>query len=169
MAKQQGGAHVFGTSEVSTVPGVLTWINSDASAAGAAYVSPIITSFDITHHAKEDTTMNQNGDIVATLTCGEYIECSFELIPFGSTTAAAKDSAYIPPDNSVCTITGMPIIKVGTFTDALNVAGGALPQSAKWIYASGWNLHMVNESKGTARVTLRRYPKLTGGAAILIT
>lgn len=157
----QGAAPNFGTVGVA-----FSLYAPSGGAAISGYIMPTVTGYNITHGLGTTETKNESGDIDAVTFHGEYIECAFTLLPTGSSSVDMLKSAKVPAPGSTMTITGAPISEFGSFTDALNVTGSTLPQSARWIYIGGGSVQRSNEGIATLNLTFRRYPLIAGGAAI---
>lgn len=164
--ESQGKAVVFGTSEASATPPSFT-LYAPGGTSVAGYVTPITNGASITHQAASEMIANEAGEIAANLGHGEHIECSFDLIPAGSSDANAKTSATIPALGSTMVTTGLKIIPAGPFTDALNVAAsGGLPAQARWIYMGGGSVRLSSEGHATLSLPMKRFPAITGGTAL---
>jgi len=170
MAQQQGKIRIVGTSTVSGTPGSFTMYSpSDGTTAViSGYVSPVITGINLQHAVESAMNKDHKGDVVGVVTHGEHLEATFELIPEGSTLANALKSATIPPDGATIVITGLDVIQVGTFPDALNVSGSTLPTSARWIYMGGASIRETNDPGQPAALSVpaKRFPLITGGTAV---
>lgn len=156
----QGAAPLFGAGAPTFV--LKTAANVDVS----GYIMPTVTGYNITHNVGSAETKDESGDIDAVTFHGEYIECAFTLLPTGATSANALASATIPQPGATMTVTGGPIMKVGSFDDALNVGTGSLPATARWIYVGGGSIQRSSDGHATLNLTFRRYPLIVGGAAI---
>jgi hypothetical protein len=157
----QGAAPLFGAGAPTFV------LNDAAGSAVSGYVMPTVSGYNITHNVGATETKDESGDIDAVTFHGEYIECAFTLLPTGTTSANALASATIPQPGATMTVSGGPITKVGSFSDALNVSGsGGLPGTAKWIYAGGGSIQRSSDGHATLNLTFRRYPLIVGGTAI---
>lgn len=156
----QGAAPLFGAGAPTFV--LKTAANVDVS----GYIMPTVTGYNITHNVGSTETKDESGDIDAVTFHGEYIECAFTLLPTGATSANALASATIPQPGATMTVTGGPIMKVGSFDDALNVGTGSLPATARWIYVGGGSIQRSSDGHATLNLTFRRYPLIVGGAAI---
>lgn len=131
-----------------------------AISALAGYISPNLQSLRANHNASTDASPDQAGDTATLYFTDEILECTFDFIPEGTTTAQAKISAGLPPAGSGVVITGLPIIQMGPFADALNVGGGGLG-SNPWVYEGGGSLSGEAKGRWTATLPLKRYPKIT--------
>lgn len=137
-------------------------------ASVTGYVSPNMQSLKVGHQAEVERIKNQVGEVTTLISSGDYIECSFDFIPEGGTStdntiAKAKLSASLPATLAAVTITGLPIIQVGPFTDALNTNPG---NTQPWIYEGGGELSGPNSTKWTLTFTLRRYINITSATPI---
>lgn len=153
----QGKGFVFGT------PASYTAFDTANTTLGAGYVSPSTEGATVSHNTEVERVQDSDGDIVAVIMTGEYVECSFDLRPEGSTVANARLAATLPPVGATFQITGMPIIKVGAFVDVFNTDGS---DTKKWIYEGGGQVRGTNTGKYTVTLPLRRYQGITPGAVI---
>lgn len=152
MATQLGTGHIHSLSG-----GAL------GCAALAGYVSPNLQTLRVSHSADRLAIKSQAGKTTGLIFEDDSIECTFEVIAEGTTIANAKLSAGLPPAGSGFTITGLPIIAFGGFTDALNTNGA---NTQPWIYEGGGSLNLVNDDKGTVTITLKRYLQITSATPI---
>jgi hypothetical protein len=157
----QGAAPIFGSGAVA-----FSLYAPGGGSAISGYIMPTVTGYNITHGLGTTETKDESGDIDAVTFHGEYIECAFTLLPTGSTSGNALTSAKVPAPGSTMTISGAPASEFGSFTDALNVSGSTLPQSARWIYAGGGSIQRSSDGHATLNLTFRRYPLIVGGTAI---
>lgn len=158
----QGAAPLFGAGAplfVLKTPG-----NGNTDVTG--YVMPTVTGYNITHNVGATETKDESGDIDAVTFHGEYIECAFTLLPTAGTSANALLSARIPAPGTTMTVSGAPVMPVGSFEDALNTGTGSLPATARWIYAGGGSIQRSSDGHATLNLTFRRYPQIVGGTAI---
>ncbi len=129
----------------------------------AGYVSPNLQTLRLQHAAESDKIKGQAGNTTGLILQDDMLECTFEVIPEGTTVANAKTSAGLPAAGTTFTITGLPIIAAGGFADALNTGGG---NTQPWIYEGGGQIHGDKAGKWTATLPLKRYPGITSGTAI---
>lgn len=129
----------------------------------AGYVSPNLQTLRVTHQADALKIKSQAGKTTGAIYEDDTIECTFEFIAEGTTIANAKLSAGLPAAGSGFTITGLPIIACGGFTDALNTNGG---NTQPWIYEGGGTLNLVNADKATGTIPLKRYLQITSATPI---
>lgn len=148
MPTQQGTAHLFG------VPAVMTFFDPDNTAMATVYVTPNIQGIKINHSGEVQKIKSTGGEITGLIGSGDYITCSFDYIFEGTSIANAKASAQIPQLLSTCTVTGLPIIACGPFTDGFNTDVG---NTQRWIYEGGGSGDYKNAAAGTGTVTLNRY------------
>jgi len=166
MAQIQGKAVLFGTRASASTAPVIAFSGPDGVSI-TAYKSPIISVLNLRHVASKDTVVNEGGDTLAVIVFNEHIECTLELVPAGVDRAEARAGATVPPGGSTATITGADVIACGPFSDAINVTAGD-PGGNKWIYeGDGVTPNLRDSGHGTVSITLRRYPKIVGGTAIL--
>jgi len=129
----------------------------------SGYVSPNLQSLRLSHAADVEEIKGQTGKTTGIIAEDDTLECSFEFIAEGTTIANAKLSAGIPAAGAAFTITGLAIIAMGGFTDALNTNGG---NTQPWVYEGGGNLVAVANGKITGTIPLKRYLAITSGTAI---
>ena len=128
-----------------------------------SYVTPNLQSLRVTHTAEVDRIRGQDGTYTSLICDGEMIECEFTVIPEGTTTANAKISATLPRAGEAFAITGLPIIAVGDFEDALNTDGD---NTQPWFYEGGGTVNLTNTEKATMTMTLHRYVGITSALRI---
>lgn len=132
-------------------------------AALAGYVSPKFDSLNLTNAAQFEEEMSQAGDVDALYGNQRGVICTFRFKPKGSTIANAKLSAGIPAVMAGVTITGLPIIAFGGFTDVYNTNAG---NTQPWIFDGNASHEGPSDSIWTATLTLRRYIGITSATAI---
>lgn len=155
-------ATMQGRGEVFALGATIAFTKPDGTSL-SGYVTPNMQSLRVSHGTKVDEIKGQDGEFNAFLVSGERIECEFSFIPQGTTIANAKLSAQMPPAGSSATITGLPILPFGSFTDVLNTNGG---NTQPWYYQGGGSDSGVNDSNWTGTFTLVRYPSITSTTAI---
>ena len=167
-AATQGKAPIFGVSATAGTPPTFTIYDQSGSSLAAGYINPITSSASVTHSASTDTVTNESGDVVAVIGHGEYLEATFELVPVGATTVAdARKAATLPPLMSSIVTAGFDVIRMGPFTDGLNVAGTGGVENSRWIYNGGGSVKISSDGHATVSLPLRRYPGIVGGTAIV--
>ena len=154
-------AHLFG------VPATFVAYNPDGTSV-SGYIMPNLQAADITHHASEEMIRSKTGAITSGLVAGEYLECTFQLIPESDSVANAAISATIYPAGTTFAITGMPAVAVGPFPDAFNVSGSTAPTKNRWVYFSGGSSKHSNTGMATQSITLRRFVELDGLTAAVV-
>jgi hypothetical protein len=157
MATQINKGHVFGLS------GVAIDLKDSAGTTISGYVSPNIQSLRLVDNGDADVIKDQAGEIGSYIFSGQYLECTVNFIPEGTTIANAKKSAAIPTMGSGMLVTGMPIIQVGAFTDAWNTNSG---NTQPWIHFPSGNLDHANDQKLMASYTYRRAIGVTSAVNI---
>ncbi len=163
----QGAANGFGTYGAS---GAITFVVYDAAGTplGSGFVMPTVEDFNLTHNFDQTNTRLGNGDINSHTVSGEYLEAQFTLAFTGTSASnqAAGERGF--PLGSTITISGAPIRAMGSWSDALNVAGsGSLPDIARWHPMPGMSIRRSSTGPSTGTLTCRRYPGIQGGAAIV--
>jgi hypothetical protein len=151
-----GKGYIFGAK-----PSTFVLYPNDNAAAVEGYVVPSIEGANLTYSANLEEVMNDDGEIVATIHTGGYIEASFDLLPEGATIADAKSSARIPEKGDTLVITGMPVVACGPFSDAFNVTtGGGTILDNRWVAVGNGSLRLVKAGKATATAVFRRYENI---------
>lgn len=172
MASQtQGAANGFGTyggTAGSRTPVSFTVYNASNTSLGAGFVMPTVDGFTLTHNYETANTRLGNGDYDSHTVHGEYLELSCDLVFVGSTELNQALAERGFPPGSTISISGAPIRSMGSFTDAINVAGGSAPETSRWHPMPGMSIRRTSSGTSTGSVTLRRYPGIVGGAAIVI-
>lgn len=172
MASQtQGAANGFGTyggSAGSRTPISFTVYNASNTSLGAGFVMPTVDGFTLTHNYETTNTRLGNGDYDSHTVHGEYLEMSCDLVFVGSSEANLALAERGFPPGSTISISGAPVRSMGSFTDAINVAGGSAPETSRWHPMPGMSIRRTSSGTSTGSVTLRRYPNIVGGAAIVV-
>lgn len=153
----QGKGLVFGT------PASYTAYDTNNNSLGAGYISPATEGVSVTHNADVERIQDSDGDYCGIILTGEYVECTFDLRPEGTSVANAKLAATIIPIGGTVAITGMPIIAVGEFSDVFNTDSG---ETNKWVYEGGASLRGTNTGKYMVTLPLRRYGGIAPAAAL---
>jgi hypothetical protein len=163
---QQGGGIQFGTEATQGTPVTFTIYGADGTTALSGYVMPTTNNYSLTHNAEVARSKDGSGDINHVIAHGEYLEASFELVPFGTSMANSLKALTTPALLSSVSIAGAPIIAMGSWANAINVAGGSAPETHKWIYEGGGSVRLTSDAPASLSLTLRRYRKVAGGAII---
>lgn len=163
---QQGGAIQFGTEAAQGTPVTFTIYNQAGTSLGSGYVMPTVNNYSITHNAEIARSKDGSGEINHIIGHGEYLEATFELVPKGDSLANSRKAMTAPPLLSTVVIAGAPVFPMGPFADAVNVAGGSAPETSRWIYEGGASDRITSDAPAAVSMTLRRYTKIVGGAAI---
>jgi hypothetical protein len=120
-------------------------------------------SLRLSHNGSITNVKGKGGDTKGLIAVDEFLECAFNFIPYGTSVAAAKVSAQAPDLLAGCTITGLPVVIMGVFTDALNTSADGQP----WIYEGGWEVNGTGDGEPwSASFTLRRYAGITSATPI---
>lgn len=136
------------------------------------YVSPDMESYDITHEADTEEVRNSAGEVVGHIGYNNRLTLTVNFIPTGTSVANALLASSLPDVNGTCIISGAPVIKVGSYLDALNGPGSpASGPGGRWIYAGGGSIKTTQTGKATGTITLKRYSgmgtTITGAATNL--
>jgi len=172
MASQtQGAANGFGTYggvAGTRTPVSFTVYNASNTSLGAGFVMPTVDGFTLTHNYETSNTRLGNGDYDSHTVHGEYLELSCDLVFSASTEANQILAERGFPPGSTIVISGAPVRSMGSFTDAINVAGGSAPETSRWHPMPGMTIRRTSTGTSTGSITLRRYPGIVGGAAIVV-
>lgn len=169
-AATQGAAPGFGTyggSSGSMTPITFTVYDAAGTTLGSGFVMPTVDGFTLTHNYETATTRKGNGDYDSHTAHGEYLELSVDLVFTASSLSALANVERGFPLGSTIVISGAPVRPMGSFTDAINVAGGSAPETSRWHPMPGMSIRRTSSGTSTGSVTLRRYPGIVGGAAIV--
>jgi hypothetical protein len=160
MANQINKGHVFGLSSVA-----ILLLQSDGTSTLSGYVQPNLQSLRLVDNGDVDVIKDQAGEIGSYIFSGQYLECSINFIPEGTTLANAKKSATGPVLGSGMKISGMPVIAMGAFTDAWNTDSG---NTQPWVHFPSSNLDHGNDQKAMGSYTFRRAIGVTSAASITV-
>jgi len=146
MATQIGKGHIhgFGTAAFgcSTLSG---------------YVSPKMETLRLTHTGEIDKIKAlSGGNTEAMISSDEKLECTFDVLPSGATFAESLEAAGLPALLAAFTITGLQIIEVGSWVNALNTNGAGVSANL-WIYEGGGTINGFIDQKWTLSLPLHRY------------
>jgi hypothetical protein len=156
MSTQIGRGHIVGLSG-----GTITFTNPDTTTLAGTILYDE-RSLRVSHNGSVTNIKNKSGETVGLIAVDEMLECTFNFIPYGTSVANAKASATAPDLLASAVITGLPVIPMGSFSDALNASSGN-----PWIYEGGWEVNGTGDGEPwSASVTLKRYPGITSGTAI---
>ena len=149
-----GYIHAFGT---------VAFAQSDLS----GYVSPLLDTLRLTHTSAVDRIKAQTGgNTKALIAQDETLECTFEVIPQGTTFANALKAAGVPGALKGFTITGLQIVAMGSWTDALNVTTGGVLGNP-WIYLGGATVNGFIDQKWTLSLPLVRFVSIANVTPIV--
>lgn len=123
-----------------------------------AYFSPNLQGGSVSHNTEIDRVPNERGQIEGVIPTQEFLEISFNVVPRGASTTQAKASAGLPLPCQGITITGLPVMRIGSFADALN--------GTNWVYEGGGEVTMSSTEKWSMTLPLRRYPAITSTTGI---
>lgn len=166
MPTQQGQAHLFGlplTTAKCFSP------SSYTTELFTGFVFPNVQSADLTHEGDSERIKSSSGEFTGIIVSGEKLSCTFDIVPEATfetdsvtTLTNAGTAASLPPLGSTFKLNGLPVIAVGSFSDAFNVAASGAVVQNRWIYEGGGTESGKNTSHYTMRITLHRYPLITG-------
>lgn len=169
-AATQGAAPGFGTyggTSGSMTPITFTVYDAAGTTLGSGFVMPTVDGFTLTHNYETATTRKGNGDFDSHTSHGEYLELSVDLVFTASSLSALANVERGFPLGSTIAISGAPVRAMGSFADAINVAGGSAPETSRWHPMPGMSIRRTSSGTSTGSVTLRRYPGIVGGTAIV--
>lgn len=122
-------------------------------------VSPNMQSIRLTHGSDIQRIRAQGGDTGAVIGSDEVLELEIDFIPQGSSIANAKTSAKLPTAPSIVTLSGLHVIAVGSFSDALN--------GTNFIYEGGGTITgEAGPGPFTMTMPLRRYAGMASPSII---
>lgn len=120
------------------------------------YVSPRIDALSVNHNNDVVMDTDVSGDIVRLSASGEYLECQMTLIPDGTSQANALKAGGKPVALAGVTITGLPIVAMGSWSNAWNTNGSDSPENHQWIYIEG-SSRIEKPDRVVLDMTLRRF------------
>jgi hypothetical protein len=152
MAIQSGKGHIFGLSGATL-----------GCASLSGYVSPNLQAFRLTHNGDTERINGQDGEIGSLIHKGEFLELEFTVIPEGSSVANARLSAGLPVVGQVFGVSGLPVLAIGQFVDALNTVS---TNTQPWFYEGGGSINGSSTEKATMTLPLKRYYGITSGTPV---
>lgn len=147
---QIGFGHIYGMQNTGG-----TAVMSVSFTGGT--VVPNFKSLGLDHELDVRAIKSQLGITTGLIQAEEILRGTFHFIPEGSTRANAAISAKFPA-LAVVTISNLPVIAMGSFTDALN--GG-------WIYMGGGRISGESEKEWEADMPLMRFIGIPSPALIV--
>lgn len=129
----------------------------------SGYVSPKFETLSLSHQGQFGEEEDTGGNVDMLFANERGVECQFRFKPKGSNIANAKLSLGIPTMGAGVTITGLPIVAFGGFTDVFNTNAG---NTQPWFYIGNATIEGVSNGLWTATFTLRRYIGITSATAI---
>ena len=156
-----GGGLLYGLFSCSLV---MNDSVAGASIKVSGYITPQATGARLVHAASV-TRIKNSGGFTSTIVGGdEQLECAFDFIPHGSSFSFARESAELPGIPCAVKISGLPILRIGPWSDALNYDGAGQATgltNTPWIYEGGATLSGTSDSHWTGSFTLHRYQGIT--------
>lgn len=140
------GAEVIGTFALRDLAGSLV--------GAGGYVSPNIKTLRIRHMGEIKRIRGQKGLTTGLLSNDEVLECAFDWVMEGTSRANARLSGRLPLLLSAVDIASLPVIIMGSFSDALN---NAALTGSPWIYEGEGAVNGESEDVWSGSFTLRRY------------
>jgi len=126
------------------------------------YVSPQLTTADIEHQGAVREVRNQSGQLNALIIADDdTLTWTINFIPQAGTRADALKSAWLPPIGARIKITGMPVVKIGSFADAFNA-----DTTNPWIYEGDGRINCVSNENWTATLKCRRFKNIASATQI---
>lgn len=156
--------NLIGKAELFTL-NILSGTATIAIADGtylSGYISPNLQSAKVVHSADNKTTKSQAGITTTKYYVDEALEMTWDFVPEGTTIANAIKSAQLPKVGSPVVISGLPVIAMGAFADALNTGSGQ-----PWIYEGNSGPSAPHDDKWTQNMILRRYEGITSAVPIV--
>lgn len=151
-------------------PPTIAFYSDGASAIISAYVQPVVESYSIAPFADHRELTGASGEVTSTRTTRKGLECTLQLRPEGTAYGSGSDvkvSATMPAIGNTAAISGMPVIKMGDFSDAWNCTQGGSNESGKL-----WHVVSISPMTGGPQdpqmysVTMRRYLGLSGNTVV---
>ena len=139
---------------------------TDGTTTLTGYVSPNLKTLKLNHGADRSEIKGQDGVTSGLILNNEVVECTFDVIPEGSSVANAKLSAQLPTPGCICVITGLPVIKIGSFTDSTDGVLNSGNSTQPWIYEGGGSVNGESEKEWSMSIPLKRYVGITSGTPI---
>lgn len=161
-----GKAHIeaFGSAAISGLVTITPF-----SVTG--WASPNMQSLRPTHSADGMAEIKaQAGGAITGLifNTDDVIECTFDFIPEAgasiNTKAAAAITGGVPIRSSYVLISGLPVIYIGAFSDALNASSAS--SGSPWIYLGGASWAASNEGIWTMTLPLKRYLNIASATVL---
>ena len=153
MANSQGKAYVFGSPAEVTL---YTAANSITPVVSGSVAGTANEGFDISHECDVEEVKNTSGEIVSQIVSNNRLTLTLNMVPSGSTAAAALLQTYLGEGNGTATISGAKNVTCGGIDDAINTS-----TSGRWIYAGGGSVKFTNSGKAMLSLTLKKYPTAT--------
>lgn len=152
MALLVGKANIYGLTGATAAIPALT-----------GYVSPNMQTLRVSDTQPDHKEIkSQAGEVEGKIFVqDDIIELTIDFIPQAGTIANARKSAGLPVKGSRVEISGLPVIVLGAFADALNAT-----TNQPWFYEGGGTINGVNDDKWTMTLPLRRYKGITADTAI---
>lgn len=154
---------LLGKAQITTLSGSVLYMTAAQTAITSA---PNIQSGTLDHTGDVKETRNMSGQVSSLFNAEEFLVCNFDMIPEAGSTntiANAKIGAQLPAILTAVTMSGFPIVAIGGFTDAYNVAANG---TNPWIYEGGGKINMISDGAWTMSVELKRRIGITSGTAV---
>ena len=157
------------------LPPTIIFYKDGGTAHNSSFVNPVVESYSIAPFADHRELVGASGEVTSTRTTRSGLECTLQIRPEGTTAANARLSGSIPSVGNTAAISGMAVIKMGTFLDAWNVSYNATPTAHVAYTTDGTTLwHVVSVSPMTGgpqdpqmySVTMRRYAGLASNVVV---
>ena len=154
---------LLGKAQITTISGGTLYMTAAQTSTTSA---PNLQSGTLDHSGDVKETKNMSGQVSSLFNSEETFVANFEMIPeagSGNTVANAKIGAQLPAILTAVTMSGFPVVAVGSIADAFNVnANGTNP----WLYEGGGKINLVSDGAWTMSVELKRRIGITSGSAV---
>lgn len=115
------------------------------------YISPRLDSIGATHEGEAVPIKDQDGKISGWIFNGDDgLSMDVDFQPQGSSIANAKLSSSLPPVLGRVEVSGLPVILVGSFADALNAT-----TTNPWLYMGGGKITLPSDANTPATISMR--------------
>lgn len=150
-------ATAFGDIHVvlGQAPPTITMYDKTGSSLGSAYVNPDLAEASLETVFDGNNYTNSAGEVCARRTKGEYLRATFQVVPKDSGVSQAVSDALkaaaIPGEGFSFVVSGMKVIKAGSFSDAFNNSTSTSP----WFVESGSIRGSAQEPAGVTYTAVR--------------
>lgn len=156
---------IGGTVTFYTASNPATPVNTGPITVGA------LQSLSATHEDEVIEVKDSNGLTISTVAANnDRIAVEFTALLSADTANNAALSGSLPYANGFFKLTGCPVIKMGPWSDALNVSSsGSAPDINLYVYTGGGKVQLNNDGTATFTASGKRYTALpTSSGAISV-